>query len=44
MAMSSRKAATLEEKIRNADSSDNEGTVKPSSSKKVKVSAVALIP
>jgi hypothetical protein len=44
MAMYGRKAATLWQKERKTDSSDDEGTVEPSSSKKVKVSAVALTP
>jgi hypothetical protein len=44
MAMSGRTVATLWENKRKADSSDDEGTMEPSSSKKTKVSAVALIP
>jgi hypothetical protein len=44
MAMSGRKAAALRQKKRKADSSDDEGTAELSSSKKAKVSAVALTP
>jgi hypothetical protein len=40
--MSGRKAATLRQKKRNTGSSDDKGTVEPSSSKKAKVSAVVL--
>jgi hypothetical protein len=42
MAISGRKAAALQQKKRKEDSSDDEGTAGPSSSKKAKVSAVAL--
>jgi hypothetical protein len=42
--MSGRKAAALREKKWIANSSDDEGTVELSSSKKAKVSAVALTP
>jgi hypothetical protein len=44
MAMSGRKAAALRQKKQKVDSSDDEGTAEPSSSKKAKVSAVALTP
>jgi hypothetical protein len=44
MAMLGRKASALRQKKRKPDSSDDEDTVDPSSSKKVKVSAVALTP
>jgi hypothetical protein len=44
MAMSGRKPATLWQKKRKPDSSDDDVTVEPSSSQKVKVSAVALTP
>jgi hypothetical protein len=44
MAIFARKAAILQQKNRKADSSDDEGTVEPSSSKKAKVSAVILTP
>jgi hypothetical protein len=44
MAMSGRKMATLWQKKRKADSSDDEGTVVQYFSKKVKVSAIALTP
>jgi hypothetical protein len=40
--MSGRKAATVRQKKRKADSSDDDGTAELSSSKKAKVSAVAL--
>jgi hypothetical protein len=42
MAMSGRKAAALRQKKQKADSSNDESTAEPSSSKKAKVSAVAL--
>jgi hypothetical protein len=42
IAISSRKVAALQQKKRKADSSDDKGTVEPSSSKRAKVSAVAL--
>jgi hypothetical protein len=42
MAMSDRTAVTLQQKKRMPDSSDNEGTVVPASSKKAKVSAIGL--
>jgi hypothetical protein len=44
IASSGKKVATLLKKKRKANSSDVEGTVGPSSSKKAKVSTVALIP
>jgi hypothetical protein len=44
LAMSSRKTAVLREKKRKADSSDDGGTLELSSSKKVKVCAIALTP
>jgi hypothetical protein len=44
MAMSGRKAATLWKRKWVADSSDDEGTVELSSSKRAKISAVVLTP
>jgi hypothetical protein len=44
MAMSGRKVATLRQKKRISDFSDDEGTVDPSCSKKAQVSAIAPIP
>jgi hypothetical protein len=42
--MSGKKVAPLWQKNRNAESSDDEGTMEPSSFKKVKVSAIAITP
>jgi hypothetical protein len=42
MVIFGRKAATVRQKKRKADSSDDEDTVEPSSSKKAKVSAIVL--
>jgi hypothetical protein len=44
MAMSGRKATALRQTKWKADSSNDEGSVDPSSSKKAKVSAIALTP
>jgi hypothetical protein len=44
MPISGRKAAAAQQKKRKADSSENDGTAKPSFSKNAKVSTVALTP